>query len=184
VLAKPFIAAATWVDVDYIDAGYGAGRDANQQAWMRAPQPCDARRIRDCIFITVGRGRAFIGSAWEYVKGAALEQNLTHGTSSNDPAPVVAMQVLEYISTLSQRTFDGPVIFHRLGTFPFRLSEMPDEPFGLVGLAAQCASDELPPGHAKRSVQCVSQIPVERLKQIEALARVGRHQPFRLRDYT
>jgi hypothetical protein len=47
---------------------------------MRAPKPLDAGSIRDCIFETVGRGRAFIGAARKYVKGAALQQHWTHNT--------------------------------------------------------------------------------------------------------
>ena len=55
-------------------------------------------------------------------------------------------KVLEDAHTPRERTFDGPEILHRFRALPSELSEVSDEGFGLVRLAAQCTPDELPPG--------------------------------------
>ena len=67
LLMKPLIASSSRVDVDHIDAANHASGDADQRAGTIAPQPRDGRRVRDCVFVTVGRARAFIGSAWKDV---------------------------------------------------------------------------------------------------------------------
>jgi hypothetical protein len=83
VLVEPSISPAPRVDVQHIDAGDHASGDANQLTWVGAKQSCDALRVRDCIFVTVGRGGALIGSAWKDVEARPWSKT---GRMSTHPA--------------------------------------------------------------------------------------------------